>query len=219
MEFGGDLNLPGGVTTTFALTRHWITDATDQVEIIAHGQNPGDPDVHFDGPGNIGAGDAWSLTTHTTIPTNFLLPNSKLTFDATLWDTHVIDPVTHVVRGVSGRSDVYVTGEWRQDQAANHFSWGVLFEKYSEQTVLRHNEVDNSEEGPYITAFAESTFIPGLKFRLQANDIFNPAIRRTRQFFGDPLSGNRNDPLSSIQYRVRHFDPAPWLVFTVSGSF
>ncbi len=227
IEIGGDFNLPGGITTTFALTRHWITDATDQVEIVVFpppspppppGPPPPPPPdpIRFDGPGNIGAGDAWSFTTHTTIPTNFLLPNSKLTFDATLWDTHVIDPVTHVVRGVSGRSDVYISGEWRQDLTASRFSWGVLFEKYSEQTLLRHNEVDNSEEGPYITLFAETTAVQGLKFRIQANDVFNPAIRRTRQFFDDP---NRSGPLTSVQYRVRHFDPAPWLVFSVSGSF
>jgi hypothetical protein len=211
-ELGGDFNLPGGVTTTFALTRHWIADATDQVELSA-------PGVLFDGPGNIGEGDAWSFTTHTTIPTNFLLPSSRLTFDATLWDTHVIDPITHIQRGISGRSDVYVSGEWRQDLSASHFSWGFNFEKFSEQTTLRHNEIDNSEEGPYVTLFAESTFVPGLKFRLQANDVFNPPIRRTRTFFGLADTGDRNDPLSSIQYRVRHFDPAPWLVFSVSGSF
>jgi hypothetical protein len=216
-ELGGDFHLPGGVTTTFALTRHWIADATDQVELRA--PNPPGPDLLFDGPGNIGEGDAWSFTTHTTIPTNFLLPNSRLTFDATLWDTHVIDPITHIQRGISGRSDVYISGEWRQDLSASHFAWGFNFEKFSEQTTLRHNEIDNSEEGPYITFFAESTIVPGLKFRLQANDVFNPPIRRTRTFFGDPDTGDRNDPLSSIQYRVRHFDPAPWIVFSVSGSF
>lgn len=211
LEFGGDLRLPAGITTSFALTRHWIADATDLVQVI----DPGPPEVHFDAPGNIGEGDAWSFTTHTTIPTNFLLPNSKLTFDATLWDTHVIDPITHIQRGVSGRSDVYVSGEWRQDLTASRFSWGVLFEKYSEQTYQRHNEVDTSEEGPYINLFAETTAVPGLKFRIQANDIFNPVIRRTRQFF-EP---DRTFPLTSIQYRARHFDPAPWIVFTVSGTF
>jgi hypothetical protein len=218
VELGGDFNLPGGITTTFALTRHWIADATDQVEIITPQPLPAPP-LLSDGPGNIGEGDAWSFTTHTTIPTNFLLPNSKLTFDATLWDTHVIDPITGLQRGVSGRSDVYVAGEWRQDLTEHHFAWGVNFEKYSEQTTLRHNEVDTSEEGPYITLFAESTIVPGLKFRLQANDVFNPPIRRTRTFFGPADTGDRNDPLSAIQYRVRHFDPAPWIVFSVSGTF
>jgi hypothetical protein len=213
-ELGGDFNLPGGVTTTFALTRHWIADATDQVELSV--PNPPGPDILFDGPGNIGEGDAWSFTTHTTVPTNFLLPNSKLTFDARLWDTHVIDPITHIERGISGRSDVYLSGEWRQDLSASHFSWGFNFEKFSEQTTLRHNEVDTSEEGPYITLFAESTAVPGLKFRLQANDVLNPPIRRTRTFFDAP---DRSGPLTSIQYRVRHFDPAPWIVFTVSGTF
>ncbi|MBS0385718.1 MAG: outer membrane beta-barrel protein [Proteobacteria bacterium] len=217
LELGGDFNLLGGIATTFALTRYWIADATDQVEL--HAPNPPNPDILFDGPGNIGEGDAWSFTTHTTIPTNLLLPSSHLTFDATLWNTHVIDPITHIQRGISGRPDVQLSGEWRQDLSASHFSWGFNFEKVSEQTVLRHNEVDTSEEGPYITLFAESTVVPGLKFRLQANDVFNPPIRRTRRFFGDPVTGDRNDPLSSIQYRVRHFDPAPWLVFSVSGTF
>jgi len=215
LEFGGDLHLPGGVTTTFALTRHWIADAADLVEITAPGPNPGDPDIFFDAPGNIGEGDAWSFTTHTTIPTDFLLPNSRLTFDAELWDTHVIDPVTHVQRGISGRADVHLTGEFRQDLTEHRFAWGFGFEKYSEQTTLRHNEIDNSEEGPYINLFAESTIIPGLKLRMEANDAFNPPIRRTRQFF-EP---DRTFPLSSLEYRVRHFDPAPWLVFSVSGTF
>ncbi len=217
IELGGDFNLIGGITTTFALTRHWITDATDQVELRA--PDPPNPDILFDGPGNIGQGDAWSFTTHTTIPTNFLLPSSRLTFDATLWDTHVIDPVTGIQRGISGRPDVQFNGEWREDLPANHIAWGFNFNKTSEQTVLRHNEVDTSEEGPYINFFAESTIMRGLKFRLEADDVFNPPIRRTRTFFGPPGTGDRNDPLSSIQYRVRHFDPAPWLVFSVSGTF
>lgn len=219
LELGGDFNLPGGVTTTFALTRYWIADATDQVELHAPNPNPPGPDLLFDGPGNIGEGDAWSFTTHTTIPTAFLLPNSRLTLDATLWDTHVIDPITGVERSISGRPDVQLSGEWRQDLSASHFSWGFNFEKVSAQRVLRHNEIDISEEGPYITLFAESTIVPGLKFRMQANDVFNPPIRRTRTFFGDPATGDRNDPYSSMQYRVRHFDPAPWLVFSVSGTF
>ncbi|MBI3437288.1 MAG: outer membrane beta-barrel protein [Proteobacteria bacterium] len=217
LELGGDFNLPGGITTTFALTRYWIADATDQVELRA--PNPPGPDILFDGPGNIGGGDAWSFTTHTTIPTNFLLPSSRLTFDATLWKTRVTDPITHVQRGISGRPDVQLSGEWRQDLSASHFSWGFNFEKVSEQTVLRHNEIDNSEEGPYVTLFAESTIVPGLKFRMQANDIFNPPIRRTRTFFGAPATGDRNDPYFSMQYRERHFDPAPWIVFSVSGTF
>src|SRR5262249_5233090 len=113
-------------------------------------------------------------------------------------------------------SDVQYSGEWRQDLPAHHFSWGFNFNKLSEQTVLRHNEVDTSEEGPYFNFFAESTIVPGLKFRLEADDVFNPPIRRTRTFFDDP---DRTGDVTSVQYRVRHFDPAPWLVFSVSGTF
>ena len=219
LELGGDLNLPAGIAVSFALTQHWISDAADLVELSAPGPNPGDPDILFDAPGNIGDGEATSFTTHVTLPLTAILPGARLTFDGVLWKTAVTDPVTHQRRSVSGRADAALSGEFRQDFSDRHFSWGVNFQKTSEQETLRHNETDVSEEGPYIDLFAETTAIQGLRIRASANDIFNAPIRRARRFFGDPDTGDRNDPLSRSQYRRRSFDPGPWLVLSVSGTF
>jgi hypothetical protein len=218
LELGGDLNLPAGVALSFALTQHWISDAADLVELSAPGANPGDPDILFDAPGNIGDGRATSLTTHVTLPLTALLPGARLTFDGTFWKTSVTDPVTHERRSISGRANASFNGEFRQDIGSRHLSWGLHFQKTTAQRTLRHNETDTSEEGPYIDLFAETTAIQGLRIRVEADDIFNTPIRRTRRFFGDPVTGDRNDPLSSSQYRRRTFDP-PWLVLSVSGSF
>jgi hypothetical protein len=215
LELGGDLNLPGGTTLGFALTRHWISDTADLIEIIAPGPNPGDPDIRFDAPGNIGAGDAMSLTTNLTLPLGALLPGARLTLNGEFWQTAVTDPVTHQRRAISESADVSFEGQFRQDLNGRHLSWGVSFQKTTERQTLRHNETDTEEEGPYIDLFVETTAIAGLKIHAEAQNILNPAIIRERRFF-EP---DRNFALDSYQRRRRSFDPAPWFVLSVSGTF
>ena len=213
LALGGDLKLPLGAALTFELTHHWITDAADLVEIVV--PDPPNPDIRFDAPGNIGDGWANSLTMHFTMPFSPLLPGAKLTFDGTFWQTRVTDPVTGQHRSISGRPDANMNAEFRQDLSDLNFSWGLEYQKVTEQQYFRHNETDTQEEGPYLDLFLETTAVHGLKFKATfANTLRSPVVRQ-RNFF-DP---DRNGVPSRAEHRQRAFGDAPWLILSVSGTF
>jgi len=220
LALGGDLKLPLGAALTFELTHHWISDAADLIELIAPNPNddplnPNDNFLFFDAPGNIGDGTANSLTIHYTMPFSPLLPGAKLTLDGTFWQTRVTDPVTGNRRSISGRPDAQLNAEFRQDLSDLNFSWGLDYQKVTEQQTYRHNETDTQEEGPYLDLFLETTAIKGLKIRgTFANTLGSPVIRQRNFFFPD-----RNGPLVRAEHREREFDDAPWFILSMSGTF
>jgi hypothetical protein len=213
LELGGDLQLPLGAAITFSLTHHWIRDAADLVEIVV--PDPPNPDIRFDAPGNIGNGWANSFTMHYTMPFSPLIPGAKLTFDGTFWQTRVTDPVTGEHRSISGRPDAQMSGEFRQDLNNLHFSWGLEYQKITEQQYYRHDETDTQEEGPYLDLFVETTLIKGFKLRATAANTLRSPVLRQRNFFTPDRNGA---PLRS-EHRERQFDDAPWVIVSLSGSF
>jgi outer membrane receptor for ferrienterochelin and colicin len=215
-EFAADFRLPGDTALSLALTRHWVEDLADLVNLTDTQDTPSTADdVSFDAPGNIGEADAWSLTTRLTLPLRTLIPGAQVTASGTLWQTEVVDPITQRVRDFSGQPETELELEFRQDLNALKLAWGVSYYKQSENTSFRFNETDTYEEGPWVDAFVESTAIEGLRLRLVAANIFDGEIKRQRRFF----SPNRAGALDNVQYRFREFDHDPWLVFSVSGSF
>ncbi len=215
-EIAADFRLPGEAALSLALTRHWIEDLADLVNLTDTQDTPSTADdVSFDAPGNIGEADAWSLTTRLTLPLRALIPGAQLTASGTLWQTEVVDPITQRMRDFSGRAETELELEFRHDLNALKFAWGVTYYKQSENTSFRFNETDTYEEGPWVDAFVESTAIEGLRLRLVAANILDGEIKRQRRFFAPDRAG----ALDNVQYRFREFDHDPWLVFSVSGSF
>lgn len=215
-EFGADLRFPGNAALNLTLTRHWIQDVNDVVLVIDDRGTPSTADdIRFDAPGNIGDADAWSLETRLTLPLRAIIPGARLTLNSTIWDTEVTDPVTGQLREISGRPEVSLNWDFRQDINSWDLAWGVNYNKQSQNQTFRFNEVDTFEEGPWVGAFVESTAIEGVRLRLSADNLFDGEIRRQRRFF----TTDRTGPFLRLDERQREFAHDPWFSFEVSGSF
>jgi hypothetical protein len=210
-ELGADLRFPGGAALGLTLTRHNYTDIADVVLIRA--PNPPEPDILFDAPGNIGDAEATSLEANLTLPLTALLPRSRVTIAGELWDTEVVDPVTGAPRIISNLAESELDIDFRQDLSA--FSWGVSYYKRGETQAYRFNEIDTSEEGPWVDVWLEKPLWGGTRLRAVAANVAGGSINRDRRFFTPDRSGvfERRD------LRERTFGTAPWFLLELSGTF
>jgi hypothetical protein len=219
-ELGADLRF-GPAALGLTLTYHQISDVADVVLVSGVDDNgtPGDPTddtpFAFDAPGNIGDAEAWSLDVNFSTPISFI-PGSRLTVRGYLWDTEVTDPVTGDPRIISFQPESEVSINFRQDINSWRFAWGVDAFKEGEVQAYRFNEIDTSEEGPWIDLWAETTALPNnMKLRLVAANAFNGNVNRDRRFF-DP---DRNGAFLRRDLRQRTFAEAPWFIIQLSGTF
>jgi hypothetical protein len=230
-ELGADLRYRG-MALTLTLIHHDITDVADLVTLTAIDDNgtPGDTSDDFpflfDAPGNLGEGEAWSLDANFSSPISFI-PGGRVTISGFLWDTEVTDPLTNEPRSFSNTSESQISISFRQDINAWRFSWGVEAFKQGEFQQYRFNEIDTSEEGPWIDLWVETTALPNnMKLRFWAANAFNGHVNRDRRFFnedGDPgpafVSLGRNGINTSRDLRERVFAEAPWFIVQLSGTF
>lgn len=219
-ELGADLRFPGGAALGVTLTRHWIRDAADVVEVRVDpdGVDDGDPsdDIRFDAPGNIGDGEGTELEINLTAPLAPFIPGGRLTIEGELWQGEVTDPVTGQTRGFSFRPESELEISFRQDIASWKFAWGLEIYKEGEFQAYRFNEIDTQEEGPWVDLFVETTALPhNMKLTAFAANLFDGEVRRQRNFFTPDRSGAPD----RYEERDRIFASAPWLVLELSGTF
>ena len=219
-ELGADLRF-GPAALGLTLTHHQISDVADVVLVSGVDDNgtPGDPTddtpFAFDAPGNIGDAEAWSLDANFSTPISFI-PGARLTVRGYLWDTEVTDPVTGDPRIISFQPESEINVSFRQDISAWRFAWGIEAYKQGEVQAYRFNEIDTSEEGPWIDLWVETTALPNnMKLRLWAANAFDGTVNRDRRFFTPDRSGTflRRD------LRERQFAEAPWFILELSGTF
>jgi hypothetical protein len=221
VELGGDLRFRSGAALSFALTRHDISDVADVVLIVAPNpnQDPLDPDddfIRFDAPGNIGDAEGWSLDVNFSTPLTRFIPGGRLTIEADLWDSEVRDPVTGRPRMISSLPETAIEVSFRQDFTTERWAWGVELAKVSEVQDYRFNEIETREDGPWIDLWIETTALPhNMKLRAWAPDIGAGDIRRDRRFFDT----DRNGPFIGRQFTCQRYEPSPWLILELSGSF
>jgi hypothetical protein len=229
-ELGADLRFPGGAALGLTLTHHQISDVTDVVPITAIDDNgtPGDTSddipFTFDAPGNLGDGEAVSLDVNFSMPVSFI-EGGRLTINGYLWDTEVTDPLTNQPRIFSFRPESQVEVVFRQDLPDLRFAWQVNIFKQGEIQAYRFNEIDTSEEGPWVDLTFETTALPhGMKLTAIAANIFDGTVYRDRRFFNEDPPGpvtnlGRNGINTSRDYRQREFAQAPWFILQLSGTF
>ncbi|MCX7357023.1 MAG: outer membrane beta-barrel protein [Alphaproteobacteria bacterium] len=214
-ELGADLHFPGGAALALTLTRHQISDVTDVVYIPAAG---------FDAPGNLGDGEATNLDVNFSTPVSFI-EGGRLTIAGYLWDTEVTDPLTNQPRIFSFRPESQIEVNFRQDLPDLRLAWNISVFKQGEIQAYRFNEIDTSEEGPWVDLTVETTALPyGMKLTAIAANLLDGTIYRDRRFFNEDPPGpvtnlGRNGINTSRDYRQREFAQAPWFILQLSGTF
>lgn len=219
-ELGLDLRFPRDVAVSLVLSHHQVSDVADLVPIVDD-KNTADPsdDVTFDAPGNIGDAEYVQLDANISTPIPFI-PGSRLSIEGYLRDSEVTDPVTGDPRIISFFPESEVSINFRQDITAWRLAWGIEAYKEGEVQAYRLNEIDTSEEGPWVDLFIETTALPNnMKLQFWAANIFDGTAERDRRFFGDAANPNRNGPLNLRDLRQRQFASAPWFIVIMSGQF
>jgi hypothetical protein len=226
-ELGADLRFPGGAALSFTLTQHQFKDVSDLVTLV-NDQGTVDPsdDEFYEAPGNLGDGEATSLNVNFSTPVPYV-SGGRLTIEGYLWDTEVTDPLTNQPRIISFQPESEVSINFRQDLPDWKFAWGISAFKQGEVQAYRFNEIDTSEEGPWVDLFVETTALPyNMKLRAWAANILDGTVYRDRRFFDediDPgpgfISAGRNGINTSRDYRQREFAQAPWFILELSGTF
>jgi len=229
-ELGADLRFPGGAALSLTLTQHEISNVTDVVPITAINDNGTPLDTSddfpftFDAPGNLGDGEATSLDVNFSTPISFI-EGGRLTISGYLWDTEVTDPLTNQPRIFSFRPESQIEVVFRQDLPDLRFAWQINIFKQGEFQAYRFNEIDTSEEGPWVDLTFETTALPhGMKLTAIAANIFDGTVYRDRRFFNEDPPGpvtnlGRNGINTSRDYRQREFAQAPWFILQLSGTF
>lgn len=217
-ELGTDLRFPGGAALGLTFTHHQISDVTDVVYIDAAG---------YDAPGNLGDGEANSLDVNFSTPVPFI-EGGRLTINGYLWDTEVTDPLNNQQRIFSYQPESQVEINFRQDLPDLRLAWNINIFKQGEIQAYRFNEIDTSEEGPWVDLTVETTALPyGMKLTGVLANIFDGTVYRDRRFFnqdGDPNpmvyeNLGRRGINTSRDYRQREFAQAPWFILELSGTF
>lgn len=205
-EIEGDLRFANDAALRLRLFHHWLDDVVDFVPV-------GPPDALFDAPGNIGSGTADGVEMSLRMPLKPLLPGGTLTVSGTWQETDVVDPLTGEHRQISDFAENNIEAELRQDLNVAKLAWGFSYEGYSADSDFRSSEIDTFRQLHKLDAFIESTWIAGVKIRLEFQNILDDEEERDRRFY-DP---DRNGMLA-LRERAE-FYPDMWWMLTVSGNF
>lgn len=211
-ELGADLRF-GPAALGITLSHQQISDVSDLVLITV--PDPPNPDILFDAPGNIGDGEMTTLSVNFSSPISFI-EGGRITVQGYLRDSSVTDPVTGQDRIISYTPESEISISFRQDISDWRFSWGVEIFRQGEFQAYRFNEVDTSEEGPWIDFWVETTALPNdMKLRLWAANAFDGTVNRDRLFY----TPDRGGAFLRRDLRERQFASAPWFIVQLSGTF
>ncbi|HNN56220.1 MAG TPA: hypothetical protein PKG84_07755, partial [Novosphingobium sp.] len=172
-------------------------------------------DDGFDAPGNIGNGTRKFAAFTFDAPLEKLgLKATRITINATVQDTSVLDPLSGKRRGWSG---FYPAWEWTVDLRRDlaHWSYGLLLNDRADNVFYRIEEVDSLIlERIYGAAFVEYRPDKRTTLRLDIDNAFDTAGQRYREFYVPNRSA-----LTPTFTEFRHRDAHVALTFSITRSF
>ena len=139
---------------------------------------------------------------------------AKLDMDIAWERGRVRDPLTGVTRDISNTHDRWAELTFRHDVPHSQFAWGagLSYEHYGLAYYL--DEINQSWEGPYASAFVELKDVKGLKVNFQVFNINDGHVRYYRTVY----SGYRNNaPVVFLERQ--HQRVGPIFTLTIKGSF
>ena len=205
----------GDGVLTFVGSFEKISDVQDQVPVVPLG---GSLLQAYDGPGNLGEGETWSLGVKASIPlTNLGLPDARLDVELNSGNSEVLDPVTGVVREFSDAFGLSrnLRVSFRQDVPQYGFSYGLTFNESGGATSYRLRETSKRQRtGDDLSVFIETKEFFGLNIRAGINDILETAFINTRAVYDAPRSSGN---LALLQ--INESRTGPWGFIRISGKF
>jgi hypothetical protein len=192
-----------------------ISDVQDQVPVVPLG---GSLLQAFDGPGNLGEGETWSLGVKASVPLkNLGVPDARLDVELNSGNSEVLDPVTGAVREFSDAFGLArnLRVSFRQDFPQYGFSYGLTFNESGGATSYRLRETSKRQRtGDDLSVFIETKELFGLNIRAGLNDILETAFINTRAVYDAPRSSGNLTLLQINESRT-----GPWGFLRISGKF
>lgn len=192
-----------------------VSDVQDQVPVVPLG---GSLLQAYDGPGNLGEGETWSLGVKASIPLkNLGVPDARFDFELNSGNSEVLDPVTGVVREFSDAFGLSrnLRISFRQDLPQYGLSYGLTFNESGGATSYRLRETSKRQRtGDDLSVFVETKEFFGLNIRAGVNDILETAFINTRAVYDAPRSSGN---LALLQ--INESRTGPWGFVRISGKF
>ncbi len=166
-------------------------------------------------PGNIGDGRRSGLRAEATLPLEPLgFASARLDVTGSWQTSSVADPLTGQGRRLSNERRWEGNVAFRQDLTAWKFAWGGDVSFFDDAPQFGLDEIDVTQEGVDLDAFAETRALRGLRIRLGVENVLEAGQERDRQVF----AGARNvADLAFIERRDR--SSAREVFVEVSGAF
>lgn len=190
-----------------------ITDVEDQAPVVPLG---GSILQAFDGPGNIGDGEQWSLGFKASVPLEtFGVSDGRLELELNSGNSEVVDPVRGDVREFSDNFNRNWRVAYRQDLPELGFSYGFSFSEGGGATSYRLKETFKRERtGGDLSVFIETNQFFGLNIRAGVNDILEPAFISNRAVYDAPRSTGNLILFQQVQSRN-----GPFGFIRINGAF
>lgn len=190
-----------------------VTDVQDQVPVVPLG---GSLLQAYDGPGNLGEGEKWSLGFKASVPLkNLGAPNARLDVELNSGNSEVVDPVTGVVREFSDAFNRNWRVAFRQDVPQLGFSYGFSFSESGGGTSYRLKETYKRQRtGGDLSVFIETKQFFGLNIRAGVNDALDPAFIANRAVYDAPRSTG-----DLVLFQRSESRNGPFGYIRVSGTF
>jgi outer membrane receptor for ferrienterochelin and colicins len=192
-------------STTIRAYYHRVEDIIDIIPIGVDGQ----------GIGNIDTARRWGIEARSTINFDPMgWRGARLDLRAWFQHTEVEDPLTHLLRPISGELHRFLQAVFRYDIPGGDWAVGSSASYEDDAFSYRLTEFSQSTEGPvFANVYVENKNVFGLTVRATAGNIFDARSPRTRTVF----QGFRTGPVDFIEQRDRLIGPI--FSFQVRGRF
>jgi len=202
----------GGVFTLIA-SFDQVEDVEDVVPVTPLGGSIADG---FDGPGNLGDGERWSLGFRTAIPLRRLgVQGGRLDIDLRSGNSEVTDPVTGDIREFSDEFNRNWNIRFRQDLRELGFSYGFSYGESGGGTSYRLKETFKRQRSVGdLSVFLETSKLYGLNVRLGYNDILKGSFTSNRVLYSGPRGSS-----PQLLRQTSSTANGPFAYIRVAGSF
>lgn len=206
-ELTGELgrNLGRWGKTRLKLYRHWVEDIVDRIPVGIDG----------DAVGNLPNATRWGMESISTIQFDPLgWKGAKLDAQIGFERSRVRDPLTGENRVISNTRDHWADVTLRHDIPGTQIAWGLGLSLDHYGLAYYLDEINQSWEGPYASAFIELKDVKGLKVNFQVFNLNDGHVRNYRTVY----SGRRSTAPVSF-YERQHQMVGPLFTLTVQGTF
>jgi hypothetical protein len=187
------------------LYHYWVEDIVDHIPVGVAG----------DAVGNLPHATRLSVASVSTIQFDPIgWKGAKLDAEVGFERSRVRDPLTGSERVISNTRDRWAELTLRHDVPGTQLAWGggLSFEHVGLAYYL--DEVNQSWEGPYTSAFIELKDVRGLKVNLQVFNLNNGRVRFYRTVYA-----GRRDSAPVRFFERQHQLVGPIFTLTVKGAF